>query len=74
MVNPLIVNVDPATGTASVPKTVFGAYPTLTSAQGVGTGDVAGYVFSCTGYITLTMQVVYGTSNQGNLRLILQKQ
>jgi hypothetical protein len=74
VVNPLLVNVDPATGTAKVPKTTFAAYSPLTSAQGVGSGDVAGYVFSCTGYITLTMQVIYGGSNQGNLRLILQKQ
>lgn len=74
VINPLIVNVDPATGTAKVPYTIFGGYPTATSAQGSGTGDVAGYVFSCTGYITLSMKVIYGSSNQGNLRLILQKQ
>ena len=74
VIMPLLVNVDPATGTAKVPLTSFGAYPTATSAKGSGSGDVAGYVFSCTGYITLTMKVVYGTSNQGNLRLILQKQ
>ena len=74
VVSPLIVSIDPLTGTAKVPKTIFGAYPTATSAQGSSSGDVAGYVFSCTGYITLTMQVVYGSSNQGNLRLILQKQ
>jgi hypothetical protein len=74
LVDPLLVNVDPATGTASVPFVTFGAYSPLTSAQGSGDGDVAGYAFACTGYITLSMQVIYNGSNQGNLKLVLQKQ
>ena len=74
IVNPLLVNIDPATGTAKVPLVTFGAYPTLTTAQGAGAGDVAGYVFSCTGFITLNLTLVYGGSNQGVNKLILQKQ
>ncbi len=72
--SPLIVNIDPATGTAKVPKVTFGInYPGTATAQGAGAGDVAGYVFSCTGYITLNMLVTYNGSSQGNLKLVLQK-
>ena len=74
IVNPLLVNVDPANGVAKVPLVTFGAYSPLTTAQGASAGDVAGYVFSCTGFITLSMKVVYNGSNQGNLKLVLQKQ
>jgi hypothetical protein len=73
IVNPLIVNIDPATGTAKVPLVTFGAYSPLATARGAGAADVAGYVFSCTGFITLTMLVTYNGSSQGNLKLVLQK-
>ena len=73
IVNPLIVNIDPATGTAKVPLVTFAAYSPLATARGAGASDVAGYVFSCTGVITLTMLVTYNGSSQGNLKLVLQK-
>lgn len=73
VVNPLIVNIDPATGTAKVPLVTFGAYSPLATARGAGAGDVAGYVFSCTGFITLNLAVTYNGSSQGNLKLVLQK-
>ncbi len=74
IVSPLIVNIDPATGTAKVPLVTFANnYPGTATARGAGAGDVAGYVFSCTGYITLTMLVTYNGSSQGNLKLVLQK-
>ncbi len=69
VIKPLLVNIDPATGAASVPKVDFGAYPTVTSAA-----YGSGYVFSCTGYITLNIDVIYGGGDQGGLSLILQKQ
>ena len=72
IVNPLIVDIDPATGTASVPLVTFANYGALATATN-GSGSVAGYVFSCTGYITLTMAVTYNGSSQGNLKLVLQK-
>jgi hypothetical protein len=72
--DPLLVNIDPATGSAKVPKVTFGInYPGTAIAQGAGAGDVAGYVFSCTGFITLTMNVTYNGSPQGALKLKLQK-
>lgn len=73
IVNPLLVNIDPATGAAKVPLVTFANYGALATAQGAGAGDVAGYVFACTGYITLTMNVKYNGSPQGALKLILQK-
>ena len=74
IVSPLIVNIDPATGSAKVPLVTFANnYPGTATARGAGAGDVAGYVFSCTGFITLTMLVTYNGSSQGNLKLVLQK-
>lgn len=78
VINPLLVNIDPTTGTASIPKVVYGRYGGPTSvqytAQGSGSGDVAGYVFSCTGFITLSINQSGGGSDYGANRLILQKQ
>jgi hypothetical protein len=49
------------------------------NAVGTGANDVAGYFFSCTGYITLNMSVIANASggngyNNGATNLILQKQ
>lgn len=69
MINPLIIDIAPASGTASVKKVDFADYGSIaTAAYG------SGYVFSCVGYITLSIDVVYGGGDQGSLRLILQKQ
>lgn len=79
LVNPLLVNVTPANGVAKVPLVTFANnYPGTATAQGAdgsGAGDnvPCGYVFSCTGFITLTMQVKYNGSSQGNLKLVLRK-
>ena len=78
VISPLLVNVDPVTGTAKIPKVVYGRYGGPTSvqytAQGSGAGDVAGYVFSCTGFITLSINQSGGGSDYGANKLILQKQ
>ncbi len=81
VVKPLVVDVDPASGTATVKKVNFGNYGGGYNMTAVGTGanGVAGYVFSCTGYITLTMELKAdgpggnGYDN-GPTKLILQKQ
>ena len=73
VVKPLIVNVDPATGVANVPKTTFGDYGALASAQGSGAGDFAGYALSCTGDIILKMTIIYNGSSQGDNKLVLKK-
>jgi hypothetical protein len=63
VVNPLIVDIDPATGTATIPSVVFGHYSNDYTADG------GGYVFSCTGVITLTLNI-----SGDPYKLILQKQ
>ncbi len=69
VIKPLLVNVDPASGAVSIPKVDFGAYPAVASVYG-GTG----YVFSCTGFITISTDFYYGGASQGQTKLILQKQ
>lgn len=69
IINPLIVNIDPASGTATIPPTLFGQYSNSYTAAGAGVNNVAGYVFSCTGYITLNINI-----DGDPYRLILQKQ
>lgn len=68
-VNPIVVDIDPETGSATVPEVVYGDYGG-TSASISGSG----YVFSCTGTITLTLDHNYGGTVYGGLKLILQKQ
>ncbi|WP_301921524.1 hypothetical protein [Ferruginibacter sp.] len=78
VINPLLVNIDPVTGTAAIPKVTYGRYGGPTSvqyvAQGAGANDVAGYVFSCIGFITLSINQSGGGSDYGANKLILQKQ
>lgn len=69
-INPIIVNVNPATGAATVPNVAFGDYGVVCSTT-AGTG----FVFACTGRIDLTIRIdAAGFGDQGNKRLILQKQ
>ncbi len=68
-VDPMIVDIDPETGSATVPLVTYGDYGgVLTTAEG------GGYVFSCTGLITLTLDHNYGGTLYPGLKLILQKQ
>jgi hypothetical protein len=78
VINPIIVNIDPVTGTASIPTVIYGRYGGASStqyiAEGAGANDVAGYVFSCTGFITLSInQSDNGGGDYGPNKLILQK-
>jgi hypothetical protein len=65
IVSPLVVQVDPATGAATVPTVTFANYGYLVTATS-GTG----FVFSCTGLIKLVINL----GPYGNNRLVLQKQ
>lgn len=69
-VNPIVVDIDPATGVATVPAVVYGDYGVLISAEG------SGYVFSATGTVDLTLNHFVGTSDNsyGNYRLVIIKQ
>jgi hypothetical protein len=70
--NPIVVDItDPSIGKATVSKVDLGTYSngkTLTLDSG------SGYVFSCTGYITLSNEILIDGEDQGALNLVLQKQ
>jgi hypothetical protein len=70
--NPLVVNVDPATGTATVaPSSSWADYGNFIASSTGGTG----FVFSCTGLIDLSIDITAGGfGDQGNQKLVLQKQ
>lgn len=71
--NKLVVNVDPATGAASIPRVDYGSYSPTGAVYSAAAAN-AGYIFSCTGYIGLKIEHFYGTSSYGFYSLILQKQ
>lgn len=70
---PLILNVDPATGTATAPTgVVWGDYGNFLASTLAGSG---GFVFSCTGTIDVGIHLNAGAfGDQGTLKLILKKQ
>lgn len=69
IVDSLVVEIDPATGAATVPAVDFADYGYLTS---VISGS--GYVFSCAGYISLSIDLnAAGYGDQGIFKLVLQK-
>ncbi len=72
VVAPLVVSVDPATGTATIPDGVtwgdYGSYKAVT-----GTGST-GFVFSCTGRVALRIHILAPPfGDQGFFNLVLQK-
>jgi len=71
-VNPFVVNVDPATGTATVTSGVtIGDYGSYTLVTGTGT---TGYIFSCTGDIKLRVRLSAPPfGDQGFFNLVLKK-
>jgi len=65
------INVNPATGAATMPKQVYGGYG---SAFANFTGQGTGYVFSCTGTITLNVtHVSAGGTSYGTYPITLKK-
>ncbi len=70
IINPLVITVNPGTGAASIPTKIdFGNYGYTVSAA-----SATGYVFSCVGYITLSIDIFASGADQGNFNLVLQKQ
>ena len=69
---PWVVNVDPATGAATIPKQNVGYYNGSASPDNLTTVTGTGIVFSCTGYITLSVTVTTGGSDY-KVSFILQK-
>jgi len=73
---PITVNINPATGAATVTNQVYGDYPQFGIIDTrVNTQGSDNWVFSCTGTITLLLNHfgVSGGGNQGTYRIILQK-
>mgnify|MGYP000184378152 CR=1 FL=1 len=70
--NKLVVNVNPTTGAASIPRVDYGSYSPTGTVYSAAAAN-AGYIFSCTGYIGLKMEHFAGTSSYGVYSLILQK-
>ncbi len=66
---PWIVNVDAATGAATVATQPAGSYGTVPAKVAA-----TGFVFSCTGYINLLVDVTYGTDLYSGNKFQLQKQ
>jgi len=64
---PVIVDIDPSTGIASVPEVEYGNYGPLISCTG------GGFVFACTGTIDLTLNHFSASTDYGVYRLLLQK-
>lgn len=65
-----IVNVDPATGAATMATQYIGDYPGAPNAKAAATG----FVFSCTGLINFKVDVTYAGGLYGGLAFKLQKQ
>lgn len=78
IVNKLVINVNPATGQATIPSgLVWGAYPPSGSTPAYNASTLTpntGYVFSCTGQITMNIRInASGFGDQGSFNLILKK-
>jgi hypothetical protein len=68
-INPIIIDVDPATGNATVAKVEYADYGTGTNFSAEGSG----IVFSCTGFISLSLVHSAGSTTYGTYKLEIQK-
>jgi hypothetical protein len=73
LVKALLVNVDPATGEASIPKVDFGHYTSINGDYTATATSGSGYVFSCSKLITLSIEISNDGVEQGPFKLILQR-
>lgn len=67
---PTVVDVDPVTGAATIARQPTGHYGDGTDTEVEGTG----FIFSCTGGISLSIDVYYGGGKYGGQTFVLQKQ
>jgi len=65
---PMIVDVDPTNGNATIEKSTIGTY-----GGSVTTVTGSGHVFSCTGTISLSVDFVIGGSDQGAFSMVIVK-
>lgn len=70
----LVININPASGVASVPKYTYGAYSAGGTKYTAATTGGSNFVFACTQTIDILLNHVSTSgSNFGNYRLILKK-
>ncbi len=67
LINPIVVDIDPATGFATVPDVEFADYGFIASTNG------SGFVFACTGVIDLNIEIYQPAGTYGVIHLILKK-
>jgi len=74
IINPLVIDVKPATGEASIPTgLIWGKYSVNGSQYSTGSPNT-GFVFSCTGQIIMDIRIISsGSGDQGSFKLILRK-
>lgn len=70
---PFVVDVDPATGAATVASQVVGDYPGFDTNVKVETTGNTNFVFACTGVIQLTLNLSGDGGNIGDVQLNLHK-
>jgi len=69
---PIVVNINPSTGAATVASQVYGDYPGFDTNLKVRHVGVSNWVFSCVGTITLRLNHT-GAANWGDYTLRLKK-
>lgn len=71
---PVLVNINAATGAATVPRQIYGDYAAFgISDISVASSGTNNWVFSCVNKITLTLNHLAGSTNYGTYVLRLQK-
>jgi hypothetical protein len=72
-VKPIVIDIDPATGAATVPAVAYGSYSAAGTIYTCKTSGASNYVFSCIGTITLRLNHTGGGSNFGDFTIRLKK-
>jgi hypothetical protein len=72
-VKPIIIDIDPASGAATVPAVAYGSYSATGTIYSAKTSGTSNYVFSCIGTITLRLNQTGGGSNFGDYTIRLKK-
>ena len=69
-----VVDVDPTTGAATIAEQPTGTYYTGTTDETPAKVSGSGFIFSCTGGISLTIDITYGTDVYSGQTFVLQRQ
>jgi hypothetical protein len=72
-VKPIVIDVDPTSGAATVASVAYGSYSSTGTIYTAKTSGASNYVFSCIGTITLRLNHTGGGSNFGDYTIRLKK-